>query len=611
MATPHYAYNMMKMSGPSGIITVRDDPEMALECEDSGAKLADTVIASERDNATELAKYPVDCNDPAILEKPTELDSSSPTFQPTTDTRRVDLVENDPTCPKGPFVLPRIDQIIEAVAGSESLCFLDAYSGYNQIKMAVEDQEKTAFITPFDAYCYTAMTFVLRNARATYQRCMNSCLESQIGRNVHVYIDDVVVKSTRQDDLVADLTESFTNLQRYQIKLNPLKCTFGVPSGQLLGYVVSKRGIEPNLEKTSAVMRTKQPACLLDAQKLVGRVAALSRFIPRLGDKALRLYRLLKKSDSFEWTAEAQKALDTLKDALQSAPVEGAPRISSFSLFFLLSPLLRRRPFQSSSDLTMVKKKNTAAALAPPAKVPLPSPPLLFRRGALRTPSPSSGAAGWMARWWGLGSFNPADGVRASPAKRSTGGFADEDDLFDIDEGFIEPPPKKAKSDVVSPVVVASEASAPKAAPMAQASTASSLSKGKDISPTAATAAPFSGKGALARIHSMIFPKIKQEKTLGQLIDTFAVDTKEVIEVFKRTSRTFGAVLAFQLMMGYGFKGDIEEMTKGLPKGQDGQPIDLSTFKASALTCAHQLLELVSSRKSSTGPSSSTQTQLP
>ena len=119
------------------------------------------------------------------------------------------------------------------------------------------------------------------------------------------------------------------------------------------------------------------------------------------------------------------------------------------------------------------------------------------------------------------------------------------------------------------------------------------------------------GKGALARMHSMIFPKIKQEKTLGQLIDTFAVDTKEVIEVFKRTSRTYGAVLAFQLMMGYGFKGDIEGMTKELPKEQDGQLVDLSAFKASALTCARQLLELVSSRKSSTGPSSSTQTQLP
>jgi phosphoenolpyruvate synthase/pyruvate phosphate dikinase len=119
------------------------------------------------------------------------------------------------------------------------------------------------------------------------------------------------------------------------------------------------------------------------------------------------------------------------------------------------------------------------------------------------------------------------------------------------------------------------------------------------------------GKGALARMHLMIFPKIKQDKTLGQLIDAFAVDTKEVIEVFKRTSRTYGALLAFQLMMGHGFKADIEEMTKELPKEQDGQFVDLSAFKTSALTCARQLLELVSSRKTSAGPSLSTQTQAP
>jgi hypothetical protein len=75
------------------------------------------------------------------------------------------------------------------------------------------------------------MTFGLRNAGATYQRCMNSCHESQIGRNVHVYNDDVVVKSTRQDDPVVDLAETFANLQCYQIKRNPLRCTFGVPSG--------------------------------------------------------------------------------------------------------------------------------------------------------------------------------------------------------------------------------------------------------------------------------------------------------------------------------------------------------------------------------------------
>jgi phosphoenolpyruvate synthase/pyruvate phosphate dikinase len=119
------------------------------------------------------------------------------------------------------------------------------------------------------------------------------------------------------------------------------------------------------------------------------------------------------------------------------------------------------------------------------------------------------------------------------------------------------------------------------------------------------------GKGAMARMHSMIFPKINQDKTLGQLIDAFAVDTKEVIEVFKRTSRTYGALLAFQLMMGHGFKADIEEMSKELPKEQDGRFIDLSIFKTSALKCARQLLELVSSRKTSAGPSLSTQTQAP
>lgn len=134
-----------------------------------------------------------------------------------------------------------------------------------------------------------------------------------------------MVKSARKDDLVADLTETFANLRCYQIKLNPLKCTFGVPKGQLLGYVISERGIEANLEKILAITRITKPACLLDVQKLAGRVATLSRFIPRLSDKAMPLYRLLKKSDSFEWTSEAQAALKALKTALQNAPVLAAP----------------------------------------------------------------------------------------------------------------------------------------------------------------------------------------------------------------------------------------------------------------------------------------------
>lgn len=136
-------------------------------------------------------------------------------------------------CPKDPFALPRINQVVNATAGSELLCFLDAYSGYHQIRMKESDQIKTSFITPYGTYCYITMPFGLKNAGATYQRCMQRCLNEQIGRNVHVYVDDIAVMSKKKDDLIADLQETFDNLRRYKMKLNPAKCVVGVPAGKL------------------------------------------------------------------------------------------------------------------------------------------------------------------------------------------------------------------------------------------------------------------------------------------------------------------------------------------------------------------------------------------
>ena len=109
----------------------------------------------------------------------------------------VDYTDLHKACPADPFALPHIDQIIDATAGCERLCFLDAYSGYHQIKMAVKDQEKKTFITPFGAFCYVSMPFGLKSAQATYQRCVQNCLHNQIGRNVHAYVDDIVVKSRK------------------------------------------------------------------------------------------------------------------------------------------------------------------------------------------------------------------------------------------------------------------------------------------------------------------------------------------------------------------------------------------------------------------------------
>jgi hypothetical protein len=130
---------------------------------------------------------------------------------------------------------------------------------------------------------------------------MQNCLGSQIGRNIQVYIDDVVITTREEESLISDLAETFDNLSTYKLKLNPTKCSFGVSVGQLLGFLVSAQGIEVNLEKIQAILTMGKPAKLHNVQKLAGRVVALSRFVARLGEKALPCYALMKKSeDKFE-----------------------------------------------------------------------------------------------------------------------------------------------------------------------------------------------------------------------------------------------------------------------------------------------------------------------
>jgi hypothetical protein len=144
---------------------------------------------------------------------------------------------------------------VDSTAGCKLLCFLDAYSGYHQIKMKESDQLATSFITPFGMYCYVTMPFGLRNAGATYQRCMQHVFGDHIGRTVEAYVDDIVVKTRKADDLGNDLHMAFDCLRANGVKLNPEKCVFGVQRGMLLGFIISQWGIEPNPEKVTAVER--------------------------------------------------------------------------------------------------------------------------------------------------------------------------------------------------------------------------------------------------------------------------------------------------------------------------------------------------------------------
>src|SRR5437773_2444255 len=142
---------------------------------------------------------------------------------------------------------------------------------------------------------------------------MQRCLHDQLRHNVEAYINDITIKSRVKEDLISDLSETFTNLRRFRWKLNPKKCVFGVPSGKLLGFIVSHRGIEVNPEKLKDIFRMNSPSKLKDVQKLMGSMAALSRFVSRLGERAMPFYKLLKKQDKFQWTPEAQQALDKFK----------------------------------------------------------------------------------------------------------------------------------------------------------------------------------------------------------------------------------------------------------------------------------------------------------
>jgi hypothetical protein len=235
----------------------------------------------------------------------------------------VDFTDLNKACPKDSFPLPRIDLLVDSTSGHELLTFMDAFSGYNQIHMDEIDQEKTSFITDRGLYCYKMMSFGLKNAGATYQRLVNKMFRDQIGRNVEVYVDDMLVKSIRTASHIADLRETFETLRSHKMKLNPAKCAFDVSFRKFLGFMVSQRGIEANPEKVNAVLGMQSPQTTKQLQQLTRRIASLNRFISRSTDKCLTFFKILRKA--FEWSSECEKAFGKLKEYLINPPLLSRP----------------------------------------------------------------------------------------------------------------------------------------------------------------------------------------------------------------------------------------------------------------------------------------------
>ena len=219
------------------------------------------------------------------------------------------------------------------------MSFLDAFQGYHQIPLVLDDQEKTAFVTPIGNYHYKVMPFDLKNAWSTYQRMITKMFESQLGKNVEVYIDDMVVKSKLVSEHVEDLTSIFEILREHKLCLNASKCSFGVGSGKFLGYMVTHRGIEVNPDQIKAINNLQPPRNPKEVQKLTEMMAALNRFISRSADRCRPFFLLLHKWKEFKWSDECVVAFQQLKQYLSHPPIMSSPIVDEVLFAYIVVAL--------------------------------------------------------------------------------------------------------------------------------------------------------------------------------------------------------------------------------------------------------------------------------
>ena len=188
----------------------------------------------------------------------------------------VDFTDLNKACLKDLFPMSQIDQLVNATISHPRMSFLDAFQGYHQIPLALDDQGKTAFVTPTGNYHYKVMPFGLKNAGSTYHRIMTKMFEPELGRSIEVYVDDMVVKSKVVSEHLGDLTNIFGILRKHKLRLNASKCSFGVGSRKFLRYMMTHRGIEVNPDQIKAISSLQPPRNPKEIQKLTRMTAALN-----------------------------------------------------------------------------------------------------------------------------------------------------------------------------------------------------------------------------------------------------------------------------------------------------------------------------------------------
>ena len=226
---------------------------------------------------------------------------------------------------KDHFPLPFIDQLLERVSGHPFYCFLDGYSGYFQIEIAPEDQEKTTFTCPFGTYAYRRMPFRLCNAPATFQRCMLSMFSDMVERIMEVYMDDITVYGGDFEECLTNLEAILQRCIEKNLVLNWEKCHFILNQGIVLGHIISSRGIEVDKAKIDIISKLPPPTNVKTIRQFLGHAGFYRRFIKDFSKIAKPLYKLLEKDAKFVWEEDCQKSFEELKFHLTTAPIVRAP----------------------------------------------------------------------------------------------------------------------------------------------------------------------------------------------------------------------------------------------------------------------------------------------
>ncbi|KAK4401681.1 Retrovirus-related Pol polyprotein from transposon.6 [Sesamum angolense] len=236
------------------------------------------------------------------------------------DFRRLNLATR-----KDHFPLPFIDQMLERLAGKAYFCFLDGFSGYYQIAIAQEDQEKTTFTCPFGTFAFRRMPFGLCNAPGTFQRCMMSIFSEYIEKCIEVFMDDFTVYGGSFDECLSHLAKVLRRCIETNLVLNFEKCHFMVDQGIVLGHVISSRGIEVDKAKVDLIVNLPYPTSVREIRSFLGHAGFYRRFIKDFAKIAQPLSQLLQKDANFVFGGDCQEAFDELKRALTSAPIIQPP----------------------------------------------------------------------------------------------------------------------------------------------------------------------------------------------------------------------------------------------------------------------------------------------